>query len=192
MLVGLVVGFVQAAAGVAVAVWWRQRHPVIAPGDTAAQFVHGLAQLLYFLFATVWGWLALWLFCEGLLRVLATAMQQPFSTLPVVVARAAWQARPRRKLPPDEINKRSFNSDGGEEIVIDSARAYDWHALTTVEIDDALYSVTREAGTKERPYRYRLRPIAHDHVVRTLTRYAPPLSDRDRDGSSRTSRPPRR
>jgi hypothetical protein len=182
MIVGLVVGFVQAAAGVAVAVWWRQRHPVVGPGDMAAQLVHGFAHFLYFLVATVWGWLALWLFFEGLLRVLATAMQQPFGTLPAVVVRGvgrAWRAATARQPPPDELNKRSFSSGAaadagvpdGVELVIDSAHDYDWHALTTVEVDDALYSVTREAGTATRPYRYRLRPIAHDHVVRTVTRY---------------------
>jgi hypothetical protein len=190
MFVRIVVGFVQAAAGVAGAVWWRQRHPVVGPGDTAAQFIHGFAHLVYFLFATVWGWIAMWLFVEGLLRVLAAAMQQPFETAPVVIARAAWGLRPRPKLPDDELNKRLINSEI-VEIVIDSAREYDWHALTTVDIDGALYAVTREAGTAERPYRYRLTPIAHDHVVRTVTRY-PALSDLDRDGSSRTARPPRR
>ena len=190
MLVRLLAGFVQSAAGVAVGVWWRQRHPVVGPGDNAAQFIHGLAQLLYFLFATVWGWLAMWLFVEGLLRVLAAAMQQPFETAPVVLARAAWRLRPRPKLPDDELNKRLINS-AVVEIVIDSARDYDWHALTTVEVDGALYAVTRESGTAERPYRYRLTPIAHNHVVRTVTRYAP-LSDLDRDESSRTARPPRR
>ncbi|MCU1281955.1 MAG: hypothetical protein JWM53_5501, partial [bacterium] len=74
---------------------------------------------------------------------------------------------------------------------IDSARDYDWHALTTVDVDGALYAVAREAGTPERPHRYRLTPIGHDHVVRTVTRYQA-LSGRDRDGSSRTARPPRR
>ena len=165
MLVRMIAGFVQVAAGVAVAVWWRQRHPVVGPGDTAAQFVHGAAQLLYFLFATLWGWLAIWLFVEGLLRVLAAAMQQPFSSAPVVLAQAAWRHRPRRTLPDDLLARR----DGA--LVIDSAHDYDWHALTTVEVDDALYAVTREPGTPDRPHRYRLTPIPHDHVVRTLTRY---------------------
>src|SRR5712675_1979207 len=119
MFVRIVAGFLQAAAGVAVAVWWRQRHPVVGPGDTAEQFIHGFAHLLYFLIATVWGWIALWLFVEGLLRVLAAAMQQPFGTAPVVLARAAWRLRPQPKLPADELNKRLINS-AVVEIVIDS------------------------------------------------------------------------
>jgi hypothetical protein len=174
MFVRIVAGFLQAAAGVAVAVWWRQRHPVVGPGDIAAQFIHGFAHLLYFLLATVWGWIALWLFVEGLLRVLAAAMQQPFGTAPLVLARAAWRLRPTPKRPDDRVERR------GDGVVIDSAHEYDWHALTTVDIDGALYSVARETGTAEQPHRYRLTPIAHDHVVRTVTRY-PSLSDRDRD-----------
>jgi hypothetical protein len=190
MFVRIVAGFLQAAAGVAVAVWWRQRHPVVGPGDTAAQLIHGFAHLLYFLLATLWGWLALWLFFEGLLRVLAAAMQQPFGTAPAVLARAAWRLRPRPKLPEDELNKRLINS-AVVEIVIDSARDYDWHALTTVEVDGALYAVAREAGAPHdsvRPHRYRLTPIPHDHVVRTVTRYAISAPG----GSDRTDRPLRR
>ena len=165
MFVRVVVGFAQAAAGVAVAAWWRGRHPVLAPGDEAAQFVHGAAQWMYFLFATGWGWLAGWLFVEGILRVLAAAMQQELGTAPVALARAAWSLRPRRALPADVIEAR----EGG--FVIDSARDYDWHALTTVELDGAHYAVTREPGPPDGPHRYRLRPIPPDHVVRTITRY---------------------
>ncbi len=182
MLLALLAGFGQAAAGVAVAAWWRQRHPVLAPGDEAAQFVHGAAHFFYFLFATAWGWVALWLFVEGILRVLAAAMQQPFSTLPVVAARAAWSRRPRRALPDDVVEERE---DG---LVIDSARDYDWHALSTVEVDGAHYAVTREAGTTERPHRYRLRPITPEHVVRVVVRYATSESAR----SGRTGRRSRR
>jgi hypothetical protein len=156
----------QAAAGVAVGVWWRGRHPVNAPGGEAEQFIHGLAQFLYFLFATVWGWLALWLFVEGLLRVLAAAMQQPFGTAPVALARGVWAGRPKAKVREDLVVERD---DG---FVIDSARDYDWHALTTVELDGALYGVTREAGSSDaRPHRYRLTPITPEHVVRVKTRY---------------------
>ena len=161
----IVAGFLQAAAGVAVAVWWRARHPVVGPGDLAEQFVHGASQWLYFLVATPWGWLALWLFVEGILRVLAAAMQQPFGTAPVSLARAAWRARPRRTLPDDVVMK------SGDGWVIESARDYDWHALSTVDVDGALHQVAREPGTRERPHRYRLTPVAHDHVVRTVTRY---------------------
>jgi hypothetical protein len=182
MFVRMLAGFVEGAAGVAVAVWWRQRHPVHGPGDEAAQFVHGAAQLLYFLFATGWGWLAGWLFGEGILRVLAAAMQQPFSSLPVVLARGAWALRPKRRLPLDVVSAR------GAALVIDSAHDYDWHALTTVDVDGALFAVTREAGTPERPHRFVLTPIAHDHVVRTVTRYVTSA----RDGSGRTGRPARR
>lgn len=183
MLVRLFAGFVQAAAGIAVGVWWRARHPVVGPGDNAAQFVHGAAQLFYFLFLTPWGWLALWLFCEGILRVLAAAMQQPFGSAPVTLARAAWAHRPRRALPDDVVMK------SGDGLVIESARNYDWHALTTVDIDGALYRVASERGTDERPHRYRLTPIPHDHVVRTVTRYAATSA---RDESGRTGRSPRR
>ena len=166
MFARLIAGFLQAAAGIAVGVWWRARHPVVGPGDTAAQLVHGAAQLLYFVFATPWGWLAVWLFFEGILRVLAAAMQQPFGSAPLSLARAAWAARPRRKLPDDAVTK------SGDAIIIDSARDYDWHALTTIELDGALYAVTRETGVRQaQPHRYRLTPIPHDHVVRTVTRY---------------------
>jgi hypothetical protein len=172
MFIRMVAGFLQAAAGVGVAAWWRQRHLVSGAGDEAAQFVHGAAQFLWFLVGTAWGWLAMWLFGEGLLRVLAAAMQQPFSTLPVVMARAAWAWRPRAKALEDAIAR------DGDALVIDSAHEYDWHALTTVDVDGALHQVARERGTPERPYRYRLTPIARDHVVRTVTRYAPPTGGR--------------
>ena len=64
------------------------------------------------------------MFVEGLLRVLAAAMQQPFGTAPIVIARAAWAARPRARLPDDIVTR------SGAAVVIDSARDYDWHALT--------------------------------------------------------------
>src|SRR4051812_48170984 len=105
MFVRMLAGFLQAAAGIAVGVWWRQRHPVAGPGDQAAQFIHGAAQLFYFVFLTPWGWLALWLLVEGILRVLAAAMQQPFGSAPVALARWAWSARPRPKLPDDVVTK---------------------------------------------------------------------------------------
>jgi hypothetical protein len=166
MFVRIAAGFLQAAAGVVVGGLWRGRHPVDGPGGLAEQFAHGLAHYAYFLVATPLGWLALWLFCEGLMRVLAAAMDQPFSTLPVVLARAAWRLRPEKKLPADLV----FEHDDG--FIIDSARNYDWHALTTVELDGAHYAVERQEGTSERPHRYRLTPITPEHVVRTVTRYA--------------------
>ena len=165
MLVRMLAGFVQAAAGIAVGVWWRQRHHVDGPGNLAEQFIHGAAQLFYFLFLTPWGWLALWLFFEGILRVLAAAMQQPFGSAPVTLVRAAWARRPQHALPDDTM------TTSGDAIVIDSAHDYDWHHLTTVDVNGALYCVAREAGTTERPHRYRLTPIPHDHVVRTVTKY---------------------
>ena len=182
MFVRMLGGFLQAAAGVAIAVWWRQGHAIHGPGDQAAQFVHGAAHLFYFLVVTPWGWLALWLFVEGILRVLAAGMLQPLGTAPVVLARAAWALRPKRKLPLDVVGAR------GAALVIDSAHDYDWHALTTVDVDGALFAVAREAGTPERPHRFVLTPIAHDHVVRTVTRYVTSA----RDGSGRTGRPARR
>ena len=168
MLVRLVGGFLQAAAGVLVGAFgymtW-QVAPAIG-GDNAEMFVHGASSFWYFLVATPLGWLALWLFGEGLMRVLAAGMQQPFSTLPVVVARGLWSLRPAKKLPEDTVVERD---DG---FVIDSARDYDWHALTTIELDGALYAVTREVGGSDgRPHRYRLTPITPEHVVRTKTRY---------------------
>jgi hypothetical protein len=173
MFVRVLAGFVEAAAGVGVAVWRLGRERVVGvSGDEAQMFVHGFAHFVAFLVGTAWGWVAMWLFAEGLLRVLAAAMQQEFSTLPVVMARAAWAWRPRAKPLEDTIAR------DGDAIVIDSARDYDWHALTTVDVDGALYAVTREAGTGDRPHRYRLRPIAHDHVVRTVTRYVPPTVGR--------------
>ena len=127
--------------------------------------MHGFADYVMFLVGNPIGWIAVWLFVEGILRVLAGAMEQPFSTLPVVAVRAAVRAWPKRKLPEDVVTERD---DG---VVIDSARDYDWHALTTVEIGGAHYAVTRETGTDVRPFRYRLTPITPEHVVRTVTRY---------------------
>jgi hypothetical protein len=169
-------GFLQAAAGILVGAYgYRAWH--VAPtvdGDNAQMFVHGASSFWYFLVATPRGWLALWLFGEGILRALAGAMDQPFSTLPVVIARGLWSLRPAPELPADLMRK----SD--EAVIIESVHDYDWHALTTIEVDAALYRLAaREAGSEARPHRYRLTPIPHDHLVRTVTRY--PLSpDRDR------------
>lgn len=166
-------GFLQAAAGVLVGAYgYLGRLPVVqhVESDITAGLqmeIHGAASFWYFLFATPIGWLALWLFGEGLLRVLAAAMAQPFSTLPVVIVRAARSFKPEKKLPEDIVSERD---DG---FVIDSARRYDWHALTTLELGGAHYAVTSERGTSERPHRYRLTPITPDHVVRTVTRYPP-------------------
>jgi hypothetical protein len=168
MFVWLLAGFLEASAGALVgALGYTTWH--VAPaigGDNAEMFVHGASSFCYFLVATPRGWLALWLFGEGLMRVLAGAMQQPFSTLPVVIARGLWSLRPAKTLPEDTVAERD---DG---FVIDSAREYDWHALTTVELDGALYAVAREDGSSDaRPHRYRLTPITPEHVVRTKTRY---------------------
>lgn len=184
MFVRVIGGFLQAAAGVLVGAFgYVAWHSTPGRADDYAQaFVHGASGFWYFLVATPWGWLALWLFGEGLMRVLAGAMQQPFSSLPVVLARAAWALRPKRTLPLDVVSAR------GAALVIDSAHDYDWHALTTVDVDGALFAVAREAGTPERPHRFVLTPIAHDHVVRTVTRYVTSA----RDGSARTGRPARR
>lgn len=173
MFVRIAAGFLQAAAGVLVAAYGYVGHlPVIThvESDITAGMqmqIHGAASFWYFLVATPAGWLALWLFVEGLLRLLSAAMDQPLSTLPVVAVRAALSLRPQKQLPDDVVTERD---DG---FVIDSARDYDWHALTTIELGGAHYAVTREAGTAERPHRYRLTPITPDHVVRTVTRYAP-------------------
>jgi hypothetical protein len=172
MFVRIAAGFLQAAAGVVVGAYgYLGRLPVVThvEDDITAGLqvqIHGAAALWWFLVATPLGWLALWLFCEGLLRVLAAAMDQPFSTLPVVLVRAAWRLRPEKKLPADLV----FEHDDG--FVIESAHDYDWHALTTVELDGAHYAVERQEGTSERPHRYRLTPITPEHVVRTVTRYA--------------------
>jgi hypothetical protein len=175
-LLWIVAGFLQAGAGVVVGAYgYLGRLPFVphVEDDITAGLqieMHGAASFFYFLFATPLGWLALWLFVEGLMRVLSAAMDQPFSTLPIVLARAASKLRPPKKLPDDRVIERE---DG---FVIDSARDYDWHALSTIELGGAHYAVTREAGhsdDQERPHRYRLTPITPDHVVRTVTRYPP-------------------
>ncbi len=170
MLVRVVAGLLQAAAGVAVGAWayarWHTPPPSFT-GEQAEAFVHGAASFLVFLFATVWGWLVLWLLVEGPLRVLAAAMEQPFGTAPVALARFIVARVRRAPALRDDVVRRQ-----GDGFVVESARDYDWHALTTVELDGALHTVAREAGTTERPYRYRLAPIPRDHVVRAVVRYA--------------------
>jgi hypothetical protein len=172
IFVWIVIGFVQAAAGVLMGAFgYLHRLPVIehVEGDITAGLqmeIHGAASLWFFLLATPLGWLSLWLFCEGLLRVLAASMQVPFSTLPVGLVRLGLSLRRPPELPPDVVRR-----PRPDEILIDSARDYDWHALSTVEVDGALHAVQCEQGPPGRPHRYRLRPIAHDHVVRTVIRY---------------------
>ena len=141
-------------------------HRAGAGADYAQSFVHGASSYLVFLFGTVWGWLAIYLFVEGLLRIASGAAGEPLGLLPLAIARfAARRLRRPAKLPDDVVTR------DGEAIVIDSAHDYDWHALTTVEIDGAHYAVAREPGAPLRPHRYRLTPIGDGHVVRTITRY---------------------
>ena len=99
--VWLIAGWLQTAAGAAVGAWgyinWHAPPPNFS-GEHAEAFVHGAASFWYFLVATPVGWLALWLFVEGLLRVLSAAMNQPFSTAPVVLVGTAlrsWRRPPR-------------------------------------------------------------------------------------------------
>ena len=89
--------------------------------------------------------------------------------------------RPSPKLPGDVVTKR----DGG--MVIESARDYDWHALTTVDVAGELYAVTRQAGSGARSHRYWLTPVTPQHVVRTVTKYtiAEPARSRRTAGPSR-------
>jgi hypothetical protein len=188
MFVRLFAGFAQVAAGVAAGAWGYQRWhrpPPNFSGENAEAFVHGASSYLVFLVATPYGWLALWLFLEGLLRVLAAGMEEPLGTAPWTLGRfVVARLRPQRQLPPDLVAR------SGETIVIDSAHDYDWHALSTVEVDGACYTVAHDAGTPERPHRYRLTPMGEAHVVRTVQRY--PAATSAPAGSARTPRPPRR
>lgn len=165
----VVAGMLQAALGVVVAAWWRTRHPSLAAGpgvDTAGGFVVGAADFFYFLVARPVGWLSLWLFGEGLARVLAAGMGVPLGTAPVGLARlvAAHACRPPR-LPDDVVTR------ADDAVIIDSARDYGWDALSTVDVGGALFAVARQPGAPLRPFRYRLTPIGDAHVVRTVARY---------------------
>lgn len=167
----VVLGILQFAAGVAVAAWWRARHPVVVPHvgndyETAQLMIHGVAQLIYFAVATPTGWLADWLVVEGTLRMFAGVGGLPLGTAPVAIARFVAARARRPKPPPDDVVTRA-----GDAIVIDSARDYGWDALATVEVDGALYAVAREPGAPLRPHRYRLTPIGAAHLVRVVSRY---------------------
>ncbi|MDB4971480.1 MAG: hypothetical protein JWN44_7169 [Myxococcales bacterium] len=159
-------GVVELATGVVVGGYGVWAHRAGAGDDAAQSFVHGAAAFLVFLFGTAWGWLSIYLFVEGLLRVGSGVSGEPLGILPVAIGRAIVRRARERRVPEDLV------MTGGDGLVIESARDYDWGALTTVEVDGTMYAVTREAGTgAERPYRYRLRSVDAAHVVRSVLRY---------------------
>lgn len=176
----LVVGWLQAAAGLAIEyLGYRNRYIHREYGNATGLMTESVLSLgldwLTFLFCTPLGWLSLWLLGEGLLRVLSSGMDQPFSTLPIVLYRFARKhARRRPPPPPRDILRRE-----GDAIVIDSARDYGWDSLATIEIDGARYTVEYEPPEPPptRAFRYRLTPIAPNHVIRVVTRYAIENSD---------------
>ncbi|HWE28842.1 MAG TPA: hypothetical protein VHB97_12615 [Polyangia bacterium] len=180
----MLLGLVQLVAGIVVAVVWRMGHPVIvehmgAENDLGQLMVHGFAHYFYFLFLTLWGWLALWLFAEGLIRVAAGAAGQRFATTaPLASYRAldGW-LRPPPPPPPDILRRE------GATLVIDSARDYAWDALSTIDVDGALYTVEYEPPQPIRAFRYRLTPIASNHVIRVVTRYASSATGENSDAS---------
>jgi hypothetical protein len=181
----MLVGLVELLAGVLVAVLWRLGHPVVvehmgAENDLGQLIVHGFSHYFYFLFLTPWGWIAIWLFVEGLVRVAASVAGQRFgTTMPWALGRAlyGWLHTPPQP-PPDVLR-----SDG-ETLIIESGRDYRWDALTTIDVDDKLYTVKLELVRTLRRYRYRLTPIAPDHVIRVVTRYRDGAT-----GNSPASRP---
>lgn len=158
-------GIVEFVVGVTVGGYGVWAHRAAAGGDYSQSFVHGAASFLVFLFGTAWGWLAIYLFVEGLLRVGSGVSGEPLGILPVAVARAIIRRVRTRALPEDVI------MTAPEGFVIESAHEYDWGPLTTVAVDGNHYVVTREPGTADRPHRYRLRAPDPTHVIRTVTRY---------------------
>lgn len=183
--VWLLVGWLQVAAGFAIQfLAYRQRYMHrdygMATGNAEGTVNLGV-DWLTFLFFTPLGWLSLWLLAEGLLRVISSAMDQPFSTLPLVLFRFVRKhARPKPPpLPPDILR----TDRDGQTLTLESAVDYRWDALATIDVDGVLYSAKMELVKALRPYRYLLKPIAPDHVIRVVTRY-PALSP-----NSRASRP---
>ena len=145
MFVRMLAGFLQAAAGVSSAVWWRGRHPVDGPRRARRRSsCTALRTTRYFLVATPLGWLALWLFVRGdPARAGGGDGAAVLDTAAWCSAAASRRLRRGKKLPARSGDR----ADDG--FVIDSARDYDWHALTTVELDGVLYAVAREAGTSD-------------------------------------------
>ena len=171
--VWLLAGWLQVAAGFAVQfLGFRHRYIHrdygLATGADAAGITNLALDWLTFLFFTPLGWLSLWLLGEGLMRVLSSSMDQPFSTLPLELYRFARKhtRRPPPPAPPDILRRE------GATLVIDSARDYAWDSLSTIEVDGALYTVEYEPPQPIRAFRYRLTPIANGHVIRVVTRYA--------------------
>lgn len=184
--VWLLAGWLQVAAGLAIEfLAYRERYVHKEYANATGLMAEGSLSLgvdwLTFLFFTPLGWLSLWLLAEGLLRVISSAMDQPFSTLPLVLFRFA-RKHARLKPPPRPPDLLRANRDG-RTLTLQSAVDYRWDALATIDVDGVLYSVKTELVTALRPYRYLLTPIAADHVIRVVTRYppAPP--------NSRASRP---
>jgi hypothetical protein len=164
-LTTIAAGILESVGGVVVGGYGVWAHRAPAGGDYAQSFVHGAAGFLVFLFGTAWGWLAIYLFVEGLLRVGSGVSGEPLGVLPLAIGRAVTRRLRARKLPDDLV------MSAPEGLVIESARDYDWGPLSTVEVDGKHYVVAREAGTPERPHRFRLRAPDPTHVIRAINRY---------------------
>jgi len=164
-LTTIIAGLVEFVGGLVVGGYgvWAHRAPM--GGDNAQSFVNGASAFVVFLFGTLWGWLAIYLFVEGLLRVASGVSGEPLGIMPLAVGKAITRRLRARKLPDDLV----MTAPNG--FVIESARDYDWGPLTTVELDGTHYTVTREPGTASRPNRYRLGTPDPTHVIRTITRY---------------------
>ena len=171
--VWLLVGWLQVAAGFAVQfLGYRHRYIHHDYGLATGADGSGIANLaidwITFLFFTPLGWLSLWLLGEGLLRVLSSSMDQPFSTLPVALFRFF---RKHARLPPPAPAPDILRSDA-DGLTLESAIDYRWDdKLATIEVDGVLYSVETKLCKALRPYVYRLTPIAANHVIRVVTRY---------------------
>jgi hypothetical protein len=172
--VWLLVGWLQVAAGFAIEYFgYRERYVHKEYANATGLMAEGSLSLgvdwLTFLFFTPLGWLSVWLLGEGLLRILSSGMDQPFTTLPLVLFRFVRKhAHPKPPpLPPDILR----TDRDGQTLTLESAIDYRWDALATIDVDGVLYSVEMELVKALRPYRYQLTPIAPDHVIRVVTRY---------------------
>jgi hypothetical protein len=142
----------------------------------AEGFAFGATLYFGFLVSFV-GVACVWLFLEGLLRVVGGIMNEEVgTTLGWLAARAtALASAALRRAPPPTPWIDDTVTHEGETRTIASCRRRAWDAATTIEIDGVFYGVAAadEQTGGERPFRYRLTPLPATGAIRKLVRYDP-------------------